>query len=152
MELCEFRERVYGKHNKNLFVFESSWGAFRPIEGVGWNGREVCEVDARFKKDLFSPFYGYGSQAMKQACDYFTKHIELEDRKPIADVVGFWKWCGVQNASWWRDRPCVFTSNCVPRSPDDWKRYVSHLQSKPKTLRQGVSHRMTKRVKSLVPK
>ena len=152
MELCEFRERIYGKYKQTLFVFESSWGSFRPIDSVGWNGKDVCEVDAAYKKDLFSPYYGYGTQAMKQLCDHFTKHVELEERKPISDIVSFWKWCGIKSASWWRDRPCVFTSKCVSRSPEDWKRYVLYLHSKPKTLRQSLSHRLTKRVKGLVPK
>ena len=152
MELCEFRERIYGRHKNTLFVFESSWDAFRPIEFVGWDGRELREVDALYKQDLFSACYGYGTPGMKRICDHFTKTVELGERKQITDVATFWKWCGTQNAVWWRDRPCVFTSNCVPRTPDCWKRYVHHLHSKPKTLRKNLSYRLTKRVKSLVPK
>jgi hypothetical protein len=152
MELCEFRECIYGRYKTSLFVFESSWGAFRPIEFVGWDGHELHEVDTFYKQDLFSSYYGYKTPGMKRLCDHFTKTIELEDRKQISDIVSFWKWCGTQNAVWWRDRPCVFTSKCVSRTSECWKRYIQHLHSKPKTLRQNLSHRLTKRVKSLVPK
>ena len=152
MELCEFRERIYGKYKNRLFVFDSSWGSFRPIESVAWDGQELREIDHVYKQDLFSSNYGYGTYGMKQLCNRLTKHVELEDRKPITDIVLFWKWCGVQSASWWRDRPCVFASKCVSRTPEDWKRYIHFLHSKPKTLRQNLSHRLTKRVKSLVPK
>ena len=152
MELCQFRERIYGKYKNRLFVFESSWGSFRPIQFVGWDGHELREVDDQFKQDIFSRYYGYGTLNMKRLCDHFTKHVELEEHTPISDVVLFWKWCGLQTATWWRDRPCVFTSQCVSRSTDDWKRYVHYLHSKPKTLRQNLTHRLTKRVKSLVPK
>jgi hypothetical protein len=152
MELCEFRERIYGKYKSRLFVFESAWGSFRPIDGVGWDGRVLREVDEAYKQDIFSSAYGYGTENMKTVCDHLTRHVELEERVPISDSFQFWKWCGAQDAVWWRDRPCVFTSKCVGRTPEDWKRYVRHLHSKPQTLRQHLTRRLTKRVKGLVPK
>lgn len=149
MELCEFRESIYGKYKNHLFVFETTWDSFRPISFVGWNGREFVTVDSEYKKDMFSPYYGYGSQQMKDVCKQLTQTTELGNAKVITDPVEFWKWCGQTSASWWRDRVCVFSSRCVSRTISDWKRYISFLQSKPKTLRRNILRHKTKR---LVPK
>jgi hypothetical protein len=149
MELCEFRDTIYGKHKSYLFVFETTWDSFRPISFVGWNGQDFVTVDSEYKKDIFSPYYGYGSQQMKDVCKQLTVNTELGNAKQITDPIEFWKWCGQTQASWWRDRPCVFTSRCVPRTSSDWKKYISFLQTKPRTLRRNMLRHKTKR---LVPK
>lgn len=146
MELCEFRDSIYGKYKNYLFKFETTWDSFRPISYVGWSGRDFVAVDAEYKQDIFSPFYGYGSKQMKEVCKQFTLTTELGDAIKIEDPVSFWKWCGQTRASWWRDRPCVFASRCVSRNISDWKRYLSFLQTKPNTLRRNMARHKTKRL------
>jgi hypothetical protein len=145
MELCEFRGRIFGKHSKQLFTFESVWDSFRPIASVGWNGHEIVCVDAEYKKDFFSPVYGYGSPEMKEVCRHLTQNTELGDAKEIVDPLSFWRWCGISDAKWWNDRACVFSSKCIDTSKSSWKSYLNYIQSKPKTLRRSVVRRMTRK-------
>jgi hypothetical protein len=149
MQLCEFRDTIYGKYKKYLFKFETTWDSFRPISHVGWNGTDFVTIDSEFKKDMFSPYYGYGTPQMKSVCKQLTMTTELGNAVIFTDPVDFWKWSGQSQASWWRDRPCVFASRCISRNVSDWKRYVSFLQSKPRTLRRNILRHRTKR---LVPK
>ena len=147
MDVCEFREHIYGKYKTHLFVLEPAWDSFRPISFVGWNGADLAIVDGAYKQDLLSPVYGYGSPEMKQLCHHLLDTTELGGRKEFKDPAVFWKWCGRTDAVWWRDRPCVFTSACVPRDVPGWKRYVACLHSRPKTLRNSVMRRATKRLR-----
>lgn len=151
MELCEFREVIYGKIGNQLFLFETGWDSFRPISFVGWDGRDFTAEDALYKKDIFSPYYGYGSADMKGLCRELTKTVELNTTNVITDPVGFWKWHKHPSLVWWFDRPVVFLNSCVDRSRESWKKYIGHTHSKRKTLRQNLMRRATKRlsVKSL---
>jgi len=149
MELCEFHSHIYGKHKNQLFVFEPTWDSFRPIEKVAWNGVSYIILDSKYKVDLFDEYYGYGSLVMKAKCRELTQTTELSDVKEITDPIAFWKWCGETTAKWWFDRPCVFANECTTRDQTQWKRYIKYLQTKPKTLRQPLRGRMTRR---LVPK
>jgi hypothetical protein len=140
---------MYGKKDGQLFVFESAWDSFRPIEKVAWNGESYTIVDSSYKSDLFDEYYGYGSLTMKALCRELSQNTELDDSNVITDPLVFWKWCGETTAKWWFDRACVFTSSCVPRDQKHWKSYIKYLQTKPKTLRRPLRGRMTRR---LVPK
>lgn len=145
MELCEFRDEIYGKYNGRLFKYESSWDAFRPIDGLAWNGKRIVELDSRYKKDILSNHYGYESPETKVFCQKIIVKINFEDAKPIDNIVHFWRWANQTNLEWWRDRPCVFYSKCVPRTIEGWKLYITFLRSKPKTLRQSISSRLTRK-------
>lgn len=149
MELCSFHDRIYGKKDGQLFVFESTWDSFRPIERVAWNGDTYTILDSSYKLDLFDENYGYGSLVMKAKCRDLTQTTELDDAKEISDSIVFWKWCGETTAKWWLDRACVFTDACVPKDNQNWKKYLKYLQTKAKTLRRPLKGRMTRR---LVPK
>lgn len=149
MELCEFHSQIYGKYKNQLFVFEPTWDSFRPIEKVGWNGSQYMPVDSKYKQDLFDENYGYGSLEMKALCKQLLRETELSDAKLITDSVLFWKWCGETEAKWWNDRACVFSSPCVSRDMNEWKRYLYYLNVKAKTLRRAVRVRSTRR---LLPK
>lgn len=149
MELCTFHERIYGKKDNQLYVFEPTWDSFRPIERVAWNGESYAILDSKYKPDLFDDYYGYGSLQMKAFCRDLTQTTELEEAKDVTDPILFWKWCGEKEAKWWFDRPCVFSTGCVTRDQKDWKKYIKYLQTKPKTLRRPLKGRMTRR---LVPK
>lgn len=145
MELCEFREDIYGKHNSRLYKFESAWDAFRPIDGIAWDGRRLIELDRRFKTNLLSDYYGYESLEMKRFCNQIIRDVHFEKAIPITDIVHFWKWAGQSNVEWWRDRPCIFASKCVPRTIEGWKMYLTYLRSKPKTLRHSLASRLTRK-------
>lgn len=149
MELCTFRDKIYGKKDKQLYVFESSWDSFRPIEKVAWNGESYVIIDSLYKTDLFDENYGYGSLNMKALCRELTQNTELSETKEITDPVIFWRWCDETDAKWWFDRACVFTKTCIPKDHQNWKTYIKYLQVKPKTLRHSLKGRMTRR---LVPK
>ena len=148
MDLCEFQGRIFGKYKTHVFVLESDWDTFRPIEHVGWNGTEFEIIDKSYKRDIFDTHYGFGSVEMKRVCDALLKSTELETRVQIIDPAVFWRWCGhEEKLTWWRDRPVVFSSRCVS---SDWKQYLSYLRCPPKTLKRShIARRITKR---LLPK
>jgi len=141
MELTNFKGTIYGKLKYQLFVWDSGWESFRPIEKIGWNGSAIVAVDSKYKTDLFSPWYGYGSSDMKQLCKHLTETTELD-----VPESAFIPWL---SGEWWRDRNCSFASDCTPRSAASWSKYLKYMNMKSKTLRRHVDNRATKR---LVPK
>jgi hypothetical protein len=149
MELITFHDRIYGKLNGQLYTFETTWDSFRPISGIGWNGKQLVPIDNQYKLDLFDSAYGYGNLTMKSECRQLTQEIELSNSKEINDPVQLWRWYGETNVKWWRDRPCVFASPCVLRDNNSWKKYLKYLDVRSKTLRRPYNGRATKR---LVPK
>lgn len=146
MELLTFHDRIYGKYQGQLFTFESTWDSFRPISGIGWNGKVMVPIDADYKSNLLDPFYGYGNLDMKALCRKLTNETELEDAKETKEPVHIWRWYGEKNVKWWRDRPCVFISPCVERDLSAWKKYLSYLEVRAKTLRRPFKGRSTKRL------
>lgn len=153
MELRIFQDRIYGKANNQLFVFESVWDSFRPIERVAWNGDKFEIIDTKFKPDLFDENYGYGSLVMKAECRKYSNEADLENVTEIKDPVEFWKWSGEKEAKWWNDRAIVFANPCVPRDIESWKKYLHYLNVRAKTLRQPLKGRITRRlgVKHIIP-
>jgi hypothetical protein len=149
MELREFQDRIYAKKDGQLYVFESVWDSFRPIERVAWDGERYAILDSKYKLDLFDENYGYGTLAMKATCRQLTQEAELDEVKEIKEPLEFWKWSGETTAKWWFDRACVFASPCVPKDIDEWKKHLNYTQSRAKTIRRPLGGRMTKR---LVPK
>jgi hypothetical protein len=147
MELITFHDRIYGKLNGQLYTFETTWDSFRPITGIGWNGKLLVPIDNEYKVDLFSCDYGYGN--LKTECKRLTQETELSDSKEICDPIQLWRWYGEKNVKWWRDRPCVFVSQCISRDTESWKKYLKYLEVRAKTLRRPYHGRATKR---LVPK
>lgn len=144
MELLSFHDRIYGKYNGQLFTFEPTWDSFRPILGVGWNGKVMIPLDG-YKANLLDPFYGYGSLEMKALCRKLTQETEL-DAKEVKDPIQLWRWYGEKNMTWWRDRPCVFSNPCVQQDSVAWKKYLNYLEVRSKTLRRPFKARQTKRL------
>jgi len=133
METRSFHGRVYGKHENKLYIFEPTWDLFRPIKSVGWDGKKFNVDDRDFKQNIFSPHYGYLSPEQKSLCETLTEVTELGSALEIKDPVEFWKWAGITNTEWFRDRPCVFLNPCVPRN---WREYLAYLGKRPKTMRR----------------
>jgi len=146
MELKTFQDRIYGKHENQLYVFEPAWDSFRPIEHVAWDGKNYVILDQKFKQDMFDPNYGYGSLEMRATCRKLSQETELEEAKPILDPVEFWKWSGEKELKWWIDRAVLFASPCVQKDNEGWKSYLHYLNVRAKTLRQHVRGRLTKRL------
>lgn len=141
MDVCLFNTRVYGKYSGQLFVFEPTWDLFRPVSRVGWNGKKFAFEG--YNPNLFSPYYGFESPEQKVLCRQFAETTELNARE-IKDPVDFWKWAGITDASWFRDRPCVFLTEC---SPKNWHEYVKYIGSRGRTLRRRIpSGRITRRL------
>lgn len=142
MDVCVFHTRIYGKLDQTLYVFEPTWDSFRPITKVGWDGKKFS-TDEPFKTNLFSPYYGFESPEQKVLCRQLAEMTELDARE-IKEPVEFWKWAGLTSASWFRDRPCVFLTECVPHN---WNEYVKYLGSRGRTLRRRIpSGRVTRRL------
>lgn len=136
MELINFKGTLYGKLENQLFVWEAAWDSFRPIESIGWNGKEMIGVDTKYKQDIFDPYYGYGSPEMKQLCRRLTDITELNaPESPISWLKG----------EFWRDRNCSFAFECSPRSIQSWKKYIGYMNSRAKTLRKVPGNRITRR-------
>jgi hypothetical protein len=146
MDLREFHGRIYGKLEGKLYVLEPTWDSFRPITKVGWNGREFEINDNEYKKDLFSSFYGFESMEQKQELFKLVQQIDLESIKELIEPIEFWRWTEDKNVKWWNDRPVVFHNSCISRDNHEWKKYVSYLKSKPKTLRRSFKGRLTRRI------
>jgi hypothetical protein len=149
MELITFHERIYGKYNAKLFVFEPTWDSFRPISGIGWNGTKFVPMDSEYKQNIFDADYGYGSIEQRAECRKLIQETELSETNLVEDPLFVWKWYGEKNVKWWRDRPCVFLNSCVSRSSESWKEYLKYLNVRAKTLRRPYHGRATKR---LLPK
>lgn len=140
MELINFKGIIYGKLETQLFVWEASWDSFRPLESIGWNGREIMGVDTKYKHDIFDPYYGYGTPEMKKLCRRLTDITELNDAKSGIPWL---------TQEFWRDRKCSFAFDCSSRSPQSWKKYIAYTGSRAKTLR---IHRDSRATKRLLPK
>jgi hypothetical protein len=138
MELLNFKGKLYGKLESQLFVWEAAWDSFRPLERIGWNGKEIIGVDTKYKQDIFDPYYGFGSPEMKQLCRRLTDITELNI--PESQTMPWVK------GEWWRDRDCSFAFECSSKSVQSWKRYIGYLNSKHKTLRKHFDRRATKRL------
>jgi hypothetical protein len=136
MELAKFKGTLYGKVNSQLFIWEESWDSFRPIENIGWNGKELVAVDTKYKTDIFDPYYGYGSAEMKEVCKRLTEITELN--VPESSI----PWL---KGEWWRDRNCTFAFECSPKTVESWKKYITYMNSRAKTLRKMPSKHVTRR-------
>jgi hypothetical protein len=143
MELKTFHNRIYGKYESQIYVFEPTWDSFRPIERVGWDGKQFAIVDAKYKQDLFSTVYGFENQEQKTLCRNLLEETELDDSVEITDPIAFWRWFGETEAKLFKDRPCVFAGPCVEK---DWRQYLQYLNVRPRTLRQFPTGRLTKRL------
>jgi hypothetical protein len=137
MELCNFKGIVYGKIQNQFFIWDSSWDSFRPIERIVWDGNKIDIIDSKFKEDLFSSYYGYGSAEMKKLClELSNNSLDISE----SNIPWF--------TEWWRDRRCNF-SECAERDTKSWLRFLKYTNSKHRTLRKHIENRATKR---LIPK
>jgi hypothetical protein len=137
MELIKHGE-LFGKLESQLFIWDSNWESFRPIEKIGWDGKNITYSDYKYKEDLFDPWYGYGSSEMKQLCKRLIEIVDLG--KYSEDITILFK-----DTEWFRDRK-VSLLPCAPKSSSSWLKYIKYTKSKARTLRTFKHSKKTKRV------
>ena len=138
MDLVVFRDRIYGKLNNQLFLFESTWDNFRVIDGVYWNGSRFMSPIRN--PDLFSEHYGYNTLQDKEFCRQLIDETELSNARQISDPIHLWRWYGETKMVWWRDRLCVFENDCIHKD-ENWKTYIQYLNSSPRTIRKKITRK-----------
>lgn len=137
MELIKHGE-LYGKEGSDLFVWDSEWEIFRPIEKVGWTGKKIDYVDYIYKQNIFDPWYGFGSAEMKHRCQKLTETADLTIFSE--DVTKLFK-----DSEWLKDRKIPLLP-CSPRTSDSWSKYLKHMKYRHKTLRNFKDLRKTRRI------
>jgi hypothetical protein len=136
MDLRKYKEVIYGKLQNHLFIWDSSWETFRPIDSVKWTGNTLKPIYTHM--DMFDPYYGFGSEEMKKLCNRLTEITELDSA-----IEGL-PWL---SGEWFVDREVAFHP-CSEKTKDSWKHYVAYTGGSPRTLRRQRIH-ATKR---LIPK
>ena len=116
--LYEFRDRLVLEYKKWWFVWEEAWDAFRPVNGIQWNGDGFTFDDREYCTDPTNPLYGYGSQTMKDLCDMLADQ-RLEELPEEIDTLE------TENMEWFFDRR-VSVTPCAPRDHNSWKRMVQN--------------------------
>jgi hypothetical protein len=118
MKLVKFQDRTYLRTEKGLFIWESTWDTFRPVESVVWNPTtsSVEPYFGQYISDIFDTHYGYRTDEMHTYCVSLTDaYVGYLDDAPALDVQRFWAWSGVPLA-WSGDRQ--FASHPCHPNPD----------------------------------
>lgn len=132
--MLRFQDRVFLHEGSRWYIWESSWGMYRPIDGLRWTGTELKLDDAEYCRELTDEFYGYGGEKMYNKCFHLTQEFsEIETAKPIPFLT-----IGAQE--WFRDRPIALT-DCAPRDTPSWKR----MNLRRRTFKNRVRKTFTKR-------
>lgn len=124
---------VYLRQGNQLFVYDSLWTSFRPVQRVVWNSvtRQVEPFFGSWCADCLDPHYGFGSASMEDHCtDLTDRHIDELDSAEDLDAHSFWVWAH-EKLDWVRDRGLSLLPCDDPLAV--WKSYaVRH-----KTLRKA---------------
>lgn len=131
--LYEFNDQLLLEHQGWWFLWETAWDAFRPINGVEWDGARFVYDDREYCSDPMDPLYGYGSQVMKDLCDLLG-----DSRHELPEEVDCLR---IGTLEWFFDRP-IAISRCAPRDHASWKRMSKGLH---RTLRACRGRKFTRR-------
>jgi hypothetical protein len=127
-------DRVFLHEGSRWYIWESSWGMYRPIDGLKWDGTTMRLDDKAYCVDLTDPLYGYGDERMYNKCFHLTQEFsDIETAKSVPFL-------SVGTPEWFRDRPVVLTP-CAPRDVDSWRR----MNLKRRTVRNHPRKTFTKR-------
>lgn len=106
--IAKFGDRIYGKNDTKLLVWDAGWDTFRPVDKIVWNPKrkDVQILYGQLCSELFDVDYGFGED--RQACVEFTDKFiaEIENAPIIESVDEFWAWTG-QPTQWFYDRVIV---------------------------------------------
>jgi hypothetical protein len=131
-------EELYCKLEFQLFIWDSSWELWRPITKVGWSGTKITYDDKKYKKDIFDPWYGFGSSEMKELCKKLTTFI---DRSKYQENIE-----SLFEGEFLYDRKIGFLDSCSPiKTKESWHKYLKYMNQKSKTLRKFVDNKKTLR-------
>lgn len=133
--LYEFRDKTFLEYKRYWFVWESAWEAFRPIQGVSWDGTTFQIEDDMYCADPTSPVYGYGTAEMAQLCELLKDRYDSSAIKVSTLPIG---------TEWFRDRFVALTP-CASRDAKSWKRMV---QNHGRTCRKAPrGKKLTRRIR-----
>lgn len=118
--LYEFRDRIVLEYKKWWFVWEEAWDAFRPVNGIRWDGNTFVFDDREYCTDPTDPLYGYGTQTMKDLCTLLEDQ-KLEELPEEMDTLE----TQPESMEWFFDRRVSLTP-CAPRDQKSWKRMVQN--------------------------
>lgn len=137
MALYRYQDTIYLIYKQLPFLWDSDWEMFRPVTSFAWDGTTFVIDDRMYCKDPTSPFYGFGSAAMKEACDLLTRTYGPKLSQAVsvrAPVIG--------PSEWWIDRMISLTP-CAPRDRLSWRRmhkgkyYTPHQAPRNKFTRRN---------------
>jgi hypothetical protein len=106
--LVKFQDRIYGKKDSTLLVWDSTWDTFRPVEKIVWNPvrKQVEPFYGQLCTELFDMNYGFG-ELKDMAVEFTDIYVsKLEEATEMMDPTQFWTWTG-QETEWFYDRPIV---------------------------------------------
>lgn len=127
-------DRVFLHEGSRWYLWESSWGLYRPINGLRWDGFKLKLDDIEFCKDPTDELYGYGTDRMYTVCFNLSQNFpNIEEAEPVPFLT-------IGTEEWFHDRPLALTV-CAPRDTLSWKR--TNLQRR--TLRKHPRKTFTKR-------
>jgi hypothetical protein len=127
-------DRIFLHEKSRWYIWESSWGMYRPIDGLQWDGSTMRLNDRAYCADPTDSHYGYGHERMYTRCFNLTQ--EYSDIENAVDVPHL----TIGPQEWFRDRPVALTP-CAPRDVDSWRR----MNLKRRTVRKHPRKTFTKR-------
>jgi hypothetical protein len=133
--LTRFNDRVFLQEG-GWFVWDSSLGLFRPIDGFGWNGESYEVDDKAYRTDPLDKTFCFGSVETLAICVELTKKYESR-----VSTVPEAKFFAIGTPVWFRDRPVSFTP-CAPQDLQSWKRLT---KGNTRTCKRRSKIRFTKR-------
>lgn len=136
-------EELYCKLEFQLFLWDSAWELWRPITKVGWSGSKITYDDTKYKKDIFDPWYGFGSSEMKDLCKKLTDFINRT--KYSENIESLFEY-----PEFLYDRKIGFLDSCSDiKTKHSWQKYLKYLGTKNKTLRKFTDNKKTRRKRKL---
>jgi hypothetical protein len=146
--IAKFGDRIYGKYNTKLLVWDAGWDTFRPIDKIVWNHKrkDVQILYGQLCSELFDVDYGFGDD--REACVEFTDKFiaDIENAPIIESIDEFWTWTG-QQTQWFYDRAIVLHPCSAKPSRAEYLR-IMNLRAKtakriPRQIRGTLKRRKT---------
>jgi hypothetical protein len=106
--IVRFADRIYGKLENKLLVWDAGWDTFRPVDKIVWNPvrRDIQILYGQLCSELFDIQYGFGD-LQAQCVEFTDKFIGDIETVPVIETIDeFWTWTG-QPTEWFYDRSIV---------------------------------------------